>query len=504
MMPHGKIRLFNITILLLIILSWTVYGQIIQGFTIQDEDPNRNGLVGNGITDLTWDNNLLLVGTGFGLSVTTDEGVTWQNETPANYGGKGGVSALAVASDGTVWIATGYDTLVQEDQSLSAGGGLRYRSSGSSEWVFIPQPIDAVTDTIGGMRPTTTHVQNITFDIAILDTQIWITSFGGGVRRSLDKGETWEVITTDGFPFSALDYFNHRGFSAMADTSGNIWIGTAGGISKSSDGGETWERFFVAADQIPVTGGISGNWIIALAHNPWDNSVWAVTLTTGGEEFNSVSRTLDGGKNWQNLLTAELQDGTFARNIAFFDSAVYVATENGLYKSIDQGLSWYLFPLMEDRDSGERILTEKFYSVATSPSGGISHRLWAGSADGLASSDDNGFSWVIFRSFVSTRERTEPAVYAYPNPFSPERGTQIRFQYDISTAGEVKIDIYNFAMEKVISLRENEAVPTQNTLDRSASWDGRDNNGRPVDNGVYFFRADVEGRVTWGKIVVIN
>jgi hypothetical protein len=260
----------------------------------------------------------------------------------------------------------------------------------------------------------------------------------------------------------------------------------------------------VPADQVPLPGGISGNWIIALAHNPWDNSVWAVTLTTGGEEFNSVSRTLDGGKNWQNLLTAELSDGTFARNIAFYDSVVYVVAENGLYKSVDQGMSWYRFPLIEDEDSGERILNNKFYSVATSPSAGISHRLWGGSADGLASSDDNGFSWTIFRSFVSTRERTEPAVYAYPNPFSPERGTQIRFQYDITRAAEVKIDIYNFAMEKVISLREYESMPTQTTLDRSASWDGRDNNGRMVDNGVYFFRADVEGMITWGKIVVIN
>ena len=178
--------------------------------------------------------------------------------------------------------------------------------------------------------------------------------------------------------------------------------------------------------------------------------------------------------------------------------------KNGLYKSIDQGISWYRFPLIEDRDTGERILTDKFYSVATSPSAGNSQRLWAGSADGLASSDDNGFSWVVFRSFVSTRERTDPAVYAYPNPFSPERGNQIRFQYDISAASEVKIDIYNFAMEKVISLREYEAIPTQNTLDRSASWDGRDNNGRMVDNGVYFFRADVEGNISWGKIVVIN
>ena len=74
-MPYENIKLLNFTILILVILSWTAYGQVIQGFNMQDEDPNRNGLVGNGITDLLWENDLLMVGTGFGLSTTMDEGV---------------------------------------------------------------------------------------------------------------------------------------------------------------------------------------------------------------------------------------------------------------------------------------------------------------------------------------------------------------------------------------------------------------------------------------------
>jgi hypothetical protein len=496
-------KLLSCFIVLLFVLSTTPVAQIANSYMLTIEDPDRRGLVGNGITDLLWFAERLYAGTGFGLSITSNNGQTWQSFTPADYGGKGGISALTIGPDSTIWIATGFDTTVQDDQTLSAGGGLRYRLPGSTEWIFIPQPIDARTDTMNGMRPTTTNVQNLTFDIAVLDTQIWIASFGGGIRRSLDRGQSWEVITTDGFPFSALDYFNHRGFSAMTEN-GNIWIGTAGGISRSSDGGQTWERFFVGADQNPDPNGISGNWIIAMAHNPWNNSVWAVNLTTGGNEYNSVSRTLDGGKTWKNYLVEELRDGVFARNIAFYDSAVYVATESGVYKSIDGGESWFKFPVITDQISGEQILTEEFYSVAISLSSGLTQRLWVGSADGLATTDNNGYSWVIFRSFISTRERTDPAVYAYPNPFSPERGTVVRFQYDIAKAGEVKIDIFNFAMERVMTINEFEQGPMQNSNDRSASWDGRDNNGRMVDNGVYFFRADVEGQVTWGKIVVIN
>ena len=488
--------------LILFLVATFLKAQMVTTFRLQEEYPDRSGLIGNGVTDLIWRDSTLYVGTGFGVGVTHDKGVHWNNFTPADYGGKGGVSAMALAEDGTLWIATGYDTTVQEGENLSAGGGLRYLKPGSSKWVFIPQPKDAVTDTMGGMRPTTTNVLNITFDIAILDTQIWIASYGGGIRRSLDQGKTWEVVTTDGKPFSSLEHLNHRGFSVLAEN-GNIWIGTADGISKSADGGQTWERFYVK-DHQPEPGGISGGWVIALAHNPWNNSVWAVTLRTEGNEFNSVSRTLDGGKTWKNMLVEELSDGTFARSIAFYDSVIYVATEKGVYKSIDDGQTWFRFPQMVDYVSGEQILTEKFYSLATSPAQNGFHRVWIGSADGLATSADNGYSWIIFRSFVSTRERTDPSIYAYPNPFSPARGDFVRFQFDISQAGDIKIEIFNFAMEKVITIYETESDPAENTFDRSAKWDGKDSNGRLVDNGVYFFRAEVEGKVQWGKIVVIN
>lgn len=499
-------KLLHLILVILILINIEISAQVVTNYRLQEGIPDRGGLVGNSITDLVWFDSTLYAGSGYGLSITPDLGETWQNYTPSEYGGQGGLSALTIAPDSTVWIATGYDTTVQDDQTLAVGGGLRHWLPRRNKWEYIPQPKDARTDTLDGKKPTTTRVQNITYDIAVhvfeQDTQIWIASFGGGIRRSLDMGKSWEVKTTDSLPFSAGDYLNHRGFSVMSEN-GNIWVGTAEGISKSADGGETWKRFLVENNE-PQPGTISGNWVIALAHNPWDNSVWAVTLSTGGDEYNAISRTLDGGRNWDIFLEDELSDGTFARYIAFHDSAVYVATEKGVYKSINSGQSWYKFPSMTDRISGEQILTEEFFSVATSPGDGLSHWLWAGSGDGLAASPDNGYTWTVFRSFVSTRHRTDPPVYAYPTPFSPARGDYVRFQYDIAKAGPVKIDIYNFAMEKVISLQETENPPLQNTFDRSAKWDGRDNNGRMVDNGVYFFRAQVEGEVTWGKVVVVN
>ena len=478
------------------------YAQQVLDFHLRGT-PDRSGLLGNGVTDLLWWQGTLYAGTGFGLNITNNLGESWQQVGPDDYGGKGGVSAMAIAPDGTLWIATGYDTTIVDNgnrQNLSVGGGLRVLDPATGSWRFIPQPKDARSDTLGGMKPTTTTVQNITFDIALLDTQVWIASFGGGIRRSLDGGKTWQVITTDGLPFSALDHLNHRGFSVLAEN-GNIWVGTAEGISLSQDGGRTWQRFTHRNQSEPI----SGNWVIALASNPWDGSVWAATLRAEDTtEFNGISRTRNGGQSWEVFLADELSDGTFPRAIAFARHAVYVATEKGVYKSVDDGLTWFRFPKIVDSVSGESLETTRFFSLATRQLDGTDHQLWVGSRDGLATTLDNGYTWTVFRSLVSTRVRTEPAVYAYPNPYSPTRHDILRFQYHVEQATEVVIDIFNFAMEKVVTLRKMEPGPSEGSFDRSAKWDGRDSNHRMVDNGVYFFRCRVGKRVTWGKIVVVN
>jgi hypothetical protein len=182
-----------------------------------------------------------------------------------------------------------------------------------------------------------------------------------------------------------------------------------------------------------------------------------------------------------------------------------VATEKGAYKTINNGQSWFKMPQIRDFESGEALLTNTFYSVATSSAPAPFHRVWLGSSDGLASSADNGYTWTIFRSFVSTKdERREPRVYPSPNPYSPTRYDPLKFRFDISAQVSARIDIYNFAMERVITLGPYALAPTGGTFDRFIPWDGLDNNRRMVDNGVYFFRAQIGDEVTWGKIVVIN
>ena len=452
---------------------------------------NSGIILGNGIVDIITRDSLVWVATGFGLNETSNGGISWQTFNPYDYKSKGGVSALAFMDDSTVWIATAFDTIVSDGSELEAGGGLSFTRDGGTTWTHVSQPVDARDVT--AYKPTTTNVQNLTYDIGILDSTIWIASFGGGLRKSQDMGRNWQVTTTDGFSFDVSRQLNHRAFSVLVEN-GNLWIGTAAGISKSSDQGQTWQRFTHQNQRFPI----SGNFVVAIDYQPYAHTIWAGTVETDTSEYRAVSKSDNGGETWEVMLP-----GVFAYNFAFDDSIVYVASDKGLYVSADAGMHWYTMPPIVDFRSGEEILTEKYYSAGVSTEFPAS-RLWAGSGDGLASTIDNGNHWYINRSYQSTRAPAVSKVYAYPSPFSPSRQDFVRFQYDITRAGEVEIDIYDFAMDKVASIREYETAPGGASYDRSAKWNGTSDSGRTVASGVYFFRAKVEGKVTWGKLVLIN
>ena len=47
-------------------------------------------------------------------------------------------------------------------------------------------------------------------------------------------------------------------------------------------------------------------------------------------------------------------------------------------------------------------------------------------------------------------------------------------------------------------------VKTISIDDFRPKWDGTNDNGDVVASGIYFFRAEVDGKISWGKIAVIN
>jgi photosystem II stability/assembly factor-like uncharacterized protein len=343
-----------------------------------------------------------------------------------------------------------------------------------------------------------TPVQNVAYDIALRGNEVWATNFGGGLQRSQDRGQTWEVVPPDTFFFDPLGNLNHRAFSII-NADGVLWHGTAGGINKSLDGGRTWTNFSHTNQALPI----SGNFVVAIGQQKWQGReyIWAATVNAEDpNETRAVSVTEDGGFTWRITLAGE-----FAHNFAFDDSTAYVVTDNGLYKSIDFGRTWAKFPPVFDGTKGERFLTSEYFAV-----GAMNGRLFTGGPDGIAYTENNGSTWSILRGSVKAGESGAPRTYAYPNPFSLFRHNQfrdngnVRFHYNtMREPTRVTIKIYDFAMELVAEVVNNKERPVKGQYDEV--WNGRNRRGAVVANGVYFYRLDLEGEGTfWGKVMVLD
>ncbi|UCE18020.1 MAG: hypothetical protein JSV84_14325 [Gemmatimonadota bacterium] len=433
------------------------------------------GLAGNGIIDILADDGTIWVATGNGLNKTTDGGQTWITYDHRNGLGRGGVSAIAIRND-IVWVATAYDTTVQGDD-LPTGGGLSYSLNDGDTWTHIPQP---------GITP----IQGLSYDIALTDSSIWLASFGQSLQFSADGGSSWTTRVPDRFPWDPLKYLNHRAFSVIT-TENDIWVGTAGGINRSSDGGRTWRNMN------HDNAGLSGNFVVALGEQKYDGKsvIWGATWKAEGPgEYYGVSKTENNGLTWKTSLKGE-----FVHNFAFDGSTVYAATDNGLMKSNDGGETWGTFPQMVDKDTGERIDWRVFYSVRAH--NGV---LWAGGADGLAKTEDNGLSWTVFRAFDPTQKEE---TYAYPNPWSPLRWESndlppLRLQYHTTKDTRVTIKIYDFALDHVRTLVDGKF---RGPGDFSEIWDGRNEGGEVVANGVYYYVVEkAEDGTAHGKIVILD
>ena len=358
-------------------------------------------------------------------------------------------------------------------------------------------------------------------DFAFWDTTIWVAT-QEGLKRSKDGGEHWEtfeIIDSTTGELLIPSYFTSV-LTGLDSAGATVLVGSSDGLAISRDEGKTWavtrfiptfkkaiwagsaagiyKFFYNQDDQVDTvlgfsqnTLGLTGDFVVSMAIQQYDDKkiIWAGTQPAYSGE-SGISYTTDDGDTWNTTLLGDL-----VWNFAFDDSVVWAATSTGLKRSDDKGKNWEVFNYMKDKDeiSSAQILSTEFSSVAI-----IDGAVWAGNADGLVWSRDNGKSWDVFRTAA-------PGTYAYPSPFSPliESGQPLRVHYKPDKAGRVTIKIYDFAMNLVTTLFEDN--PAVGEYQDSPAWDGRNDKGDMVANGVYFFKVEASGgQVEWGKLVVLK
>ncbi len=474
--------------------------------------------VSNSILDIIAVGDTVWLGTSRGVSVSFDRGVNWTNFYGTSPFGTDNISALGY-NNGVVWAATATSVEGTGGGTVPKGTGLKYTTNNGLTWTSLPQPVDhpdsnkiIYGNNILDALPVTVAEQNLTYDIAFSTGTVWITSFAGGLRKSTNMGQSWQRVvlppddldsikTTDtldfclspvGGSFCANGNLNHRAFSVISTDPTTIYVGTANGINKSTDNGISWVKFNHQNQDDPI----SGNFITALGYNSTTNTVWGSTWKAEDQsESYGVSSSTDGGETWSIHLIDER-----AHNFGYKGDNTIVATDNGAFRTTDRGVNWILPNNIVDSETGVQLQTNIFYSTSSE-----GNYVWLGSDDGLARIAETGLwvgEWKIY--FAAQPLTSNNETYCYPNPFSP-RQEQLKIKY--STGGveaNVTIRIFNFSMDYVKTVIQN--APRNRTLEGAPDfWDGTDDNGNLLPNGVYFYTVEIDDDdPLFGKIIYMQ
>ena len=530
---------------------------------------SSNKMLSNVVTEVILQKDQLVwLGTGLGVSVIRDSLTVetlldtsgLENGDHTNRLPQGGISAMAVGNQGTDQEKFMFIAAAGSENDIPVGKGVAFTTDATDSvinWTYYDQPIDdELSDTIpfaGGWMaalPITVSQANVTYDIAFSDEFAWIASWAGGLRRYKPSDTSWERVPLpldDKFELTTCvdptiypdsswqwvqtkwvlrDYYlnprdpidggnhNHKAFSVLTygDT---IWVGTANGINRgiidiiAGANCINWEHYSYP------THGLSGNFVVGLEMQMLNNKriIWAATVNADDPtEQRGVSYTINDGLSWNTALLGER-----VYNITAQDSMVFAATGNGLWKTED-GINWARYKPAQQAIpvpntaifSTDEVLANEVYSVAfdNRPYYG-DNSIWIGTGDGAAHSYDlDGLNWKIFRA-----EYDRDEVYAYPNPFSPYTHNVIggdgyvRFHTnEWSGTFVIDLDVYNFAMEKVFAGSFDRRIASSGAL----KWNGRDTQGRLVNNGVYFVKLKYPENQTskpsahWVKLIVVK
>ncbi len=489
--------------------------RFLKSYTLDGARGEISGIIpSNSVSHISVRGTTVWIGTSKGLARSSDGGRTWERFVHVPQFASKGIFAVAVRGD-SVWVSTGFSKDV-DGQSVQTGSGYTYSLDNGTAWSALAQTLDprgdsVVTYGINTVRflPIVVPEQNVTFDIALSAGTVWIASWSSGVRKSTDRGATWQRIvlpsklmpsiaptdTLVGYKIDPRQDNNYLAFSVYAQDDDTIWVGTAGGINRSTDGGISWTKFRKDLQ----SEGILSDWVIAIDGQrfPWGTRIWTTNWPAeGADQKYGVSYTDNGGRTWRNHLA-----GYKAYGFAFRDTITYVATEAGVFRTSDGGTSWTRTGTIIDQITRGRITENKFFAVGVEGS-----TVYCGSSEGLLKTEDSpvhpfGEEWEILRSFAPLP--ASPATYAYPNPFSP-KSEAIRIHYAVPSGGaSVTVEVFDFGMNRIRTLVKD--AQRTGGGEQDEIWNGADDAGQVLTNGVYFYRVTLDGQEpVWGKIMVLQ
>ena len=244
------------------------------------------------------------------------------------------------------------------------------------------------------------------------DTQdpatFYFGAVGGGVWKTEDGGQFWRNVSDGYFQTAAVGALvcspSHPNvlYAGTGETSIRIDVSHGDGVYRSADGGQSWQH--VGLHDTRFIGKIAIH-----PHNPDIVYVAALGHAYGPNRERGVFRSVDGGKNWEQVLfrsekagaidiTMDMQNpqilyASFWEAFRSFHQISSGGEDSSLYRSLDGGDTWE--EITHHKGLPKTLLGKMGVSASPAQSGRVWALIEAKKGQGLYRSDDYGLTWEM-------------------------------------------------------------------------------------------------------------
>ena len=393
---------------------------------------------------------------GNGIYRSTDGGFTWALSNEGIIGSR--INALVTknndvlaATEGGVYKSTDNgDSWQRYNDGIDLSEIINIQIINNNYYAVVKDGIYKL-DTVNNEWVKKYHVNNNSFTaISITDSVIYAGFRGAGILKSTDDGNTWDTVD-NGLKTSSG---NHPIIKSLAVLGNFVYAGTSvNGVYRSTNGGANWSQF---------NNGFSSLITYGLAFK--DSSIYLAT--NDGFYKSGINDS-----SWTQI------NNSYAYSFFFYDGGIFIGQYSNIIKSYDEGQTW------ESVSDGYN--SRDIYSIAVNDS-----YMFAASADGGV--------WKRPLSEIVTSVNNFAAVpkhfsleQNYPNPFNPS--TEI--VYNITKPGVVTLSVFNTLGQKVVVLLNKFQQSGQHEINF---------NGKNLASGVYLYRLKENGFVQTKKMVLLK
>ncbi len=352
----------------------------------------------------------LFAGTDDGIFRSTDNGTNWIR---LGFKSKSilsiahfGAMLFAGSTSGSIWFSTNNGTSWKWETLLTGYGVWAFAMVGENYFIGTGGGISRskkINESLLWYEINNGLTSKSVKTLAVLDTNIFAGTEGGGVFLSTNKGANWSAVnnglsnlgiralavigtnlfagtstgvfisTDSGASWSSINTgLTNPGIRTFAVSSGNLFTGTDGGVFLSTNNGQSWNE---------ANTGLTNTVVYALAEYP--SRTGGANQLFAGSYGGGVYLSSNDGASWTSMNSGLINTHLLA--LTTNSANLFAGTEGrGVFRSTDSGKVWI--------EANNGLTNSYIGSLAVHPQS--SGNLFAGTNTGVFRTTDNGTNWI--------------------------------------------------------------------------------------------------------------